>query len=445
LAVGTVAVTVTDANQCVTADSIMLIQPSELLLSLAIDSNASCHGGADGKMTATISGGTPWYTYSWSNGAQLPNTQQLSHIISGLTVGNYIVTVTDSNGCTKQADSTIVERAGPQETASPVLQQPTCKKSNGKITVNYSTSDPPLTFSWSHNTSLNSAIADSLPQGSYTVSITDKATCDTSFVVPLSEIPGPTVNLNKIKDSYCDDNDGQATAIVTGGTPAYTFTWINEDNDTISRDSLITGLSEGLYSLIVSDFYGCDTLIPFPITNIAKPKAQIYPESPLTIAKGTAVQLVGTSDIPTSVFAWEPDLGLSCSSCDTLTAQPPRSLTYTLRVIDSITSCKDSAFMTIIVKDDKNIFIPNVITPNGDGVNDVWVIKDLLEVFPDNEVVIVNRWGDEMFRTKSYGINSNMWDGLYKGEKVPDGTYYYIIKLNNIEKTVTGPITVISE
>jgi gliding motility-associated-like protein len=102
--------------------------------------------------------------------------------------------------------------------------------------------------------------------------------------------------------------------------------------------------------------------------------------------------------------------------------------------------------MTIIVKDEKNIFVPNVITPNGDGVNDLWNIADLTEVFSDNEVVIVNRWGDEVFRQKGYGTSqAKKWDGTYKGEKLPDGTYYYIIKLNNIEKSVTGPVTIISE
>jgi len=109
------------------------------------------------------------------------------------------------------------------------------------------------------------------------------------------------------------------------------------------------------------------------------------------------------------------------------------------------------AFGSVII-DREGPAIENVIvslspfSPNGDGINDVWNIADLLEVFPDNEVAVINRWGDSVFREKSYGTApSKKWDGFYKSEKLPDGTYYYIIKLNNIGKFVTGPVTIISE
>ncbi|HXH17724.1 MAG TPA: gliding motility-associated C-terminal domain-containing protein, partial [Chitinophagales bacterium] len=449
LSAGQVKVTVTDANGCTKADSITLIQPADLVLTIVVDSNANCNGGTNGGLTVSLAGGTPTYSYVWSTSPvqQLLNTAQTSHSVAGLAVGSYTVTVTDANDCSRQITEDIGERPGPQLAASGgiVLDRPTCDRSDGSISLNVTTQDPPNSYVWSPNVG-NGPVVSGLAEGTYNVTIADASTCDTVLSIELLDIPGPAVDFVKIKDSYCDDNDGRATAIVTGGTPAYQFTWADETSATISTDSIITGLVEGLYSLIVSDANACDTQINFNIVNIPSPVASISPASPQTVYEGQVTELIGTSNIPASSFRWTPSAGLNCTDCDTVSAAPLSTVTYTLIVTDTITQCTDTAIITIIVKDETNIFIPNVITPNGDGVNDLWNIADLLEVFPDNEVVVINRWGDEIFREKSYGSNNGKkWDGTYKDQKVPDGTYYYIIKLNNIGKTVTGPITIISE
>jgi len=442
LAAGQVKVTVTDTNGCAKTDSITLIQPADLVLAIAVDSNASCHGGADGGLTVSLTGGTSAYSYSWSNGQQLTNTAQTSHSIAGLTVGSYSVTVTDTNACSKQISQNIVERAGPQIVANGVaLDRPTCERNDGGICLTVTTADMPLSYSW--NPALNGNCPTGLAQGTYSVTITDGATCDTSLTIDLIDIPGPAVDFVKIKDSYCDDNDGQATAIVTGGALPYDFTWVSDStNSIISTDSVITGLHPGLYSLIVADANVCDTQINFSIINIASPNAAVTPASPQTIFEGQTVDLVATSDIPTSTFSWSPATGLTCDDCSNPSSTPRTTVSYELIVIDTATQCRDTAYMTIVVKNEKNIFVPNVITPNGDGVNDVWRITELEEIFRDNELVIINRWGDEIFREKNY---QNRFDGTYKGEKLPDGTYYYLIKLNDIDKTISGPITIISE
>ena len=85
--------------------------------------------------------------------------------------------------------------------------------------------------------------------------------------------------------------------------------------------------------------------------------------------------------------------------------------------------------------------LPNTFTPNGDGYNDEWFIRDL-ERYPDNEVRIINRWGDEVFYQKPY---SNDWQGTWKGDNLPGATYYYIIHIhfNGQDVKFDGPLTVI--
>ena len=84
--------------------------------------------------------------------------------------------------------------------------------------------------------------------------------------------------------------------------------------------------------------------------------------------------------------------------------------------------------------------VPNVFTPNGDGTNDVWVIKGL-EIYPDVTVKVFNRWGDSVFESdKGY---TDPWDGTYKGTLSPSATYYYIIVLGDGEEGISGTINIV--
>jgi gliding motility-associated-like protein len=87
----------------------------------------------------------------------------------------------------------------------------------------------------------------------------------------------------------------------------------------------------------------------------------------------------------------------------------------------------------------QSLAIPNTFTPNGDGINDTWDIKDMI-AYPTGTVDIFDRYGVKVYSSTGYGT---AWDGTYKGSKVPIGTYYYIIDLKNNQKAVAGNITVI--
>ena len=75
-----------------------------------------------------------------------------------------------------------------------------------------------------------------------------------------------------------------------------------------------------------------------------------------------------------------------------------------------------------------NTLIPNAISPNGDGKNDVWKLEFVSLLYPEARVEIYNRWGQQLFSSQGY---SSPWDGTYNNELVPDGTYYYVIDLND--------------
>lgn len=86
------------------------------------------------------------------------------------------------------------------------------------------------------------------------------------------------------------------------------------------------------------------------------------------------------------------------------------------------------------------IEIPNIITPNNDGFNDTWIIKNI-GLYPDAEILVYNRWGKLVFRTKN--IAENPWDGRSNGKPVPADSYHYILYLNDGSAPKSGVISVI--
>jgi gliding motility-associated-like protein len=108
---------------------------------------------------------------------------------------------------------------------------------------------------------------------------------------------------------------------------------------------------------------------------------------------------------------------------------------FEITVTDAKTGCIAIDDVTVFVEEnpDAIINIFNAISPNGDGLNDNWII-DGIEKFPDNEVLIFNRWGDKVRELLNYNNESVVWHGTgRRDEKLPDGTYYYIVKLNEIK------------
>jgi gliding motility-associated-like protein len=113
----------------------------------------------------------------------------------------------------------------------------------------------------------------------------------------------------------------------------------------------------------------------------------------------------------------------------TAKAEKPVQSTATLSSPDSLNSAMEKQL---------NIIVSRLLSPNGDGVNDYWHIQGI-DKYPDNKVVIFNRWGDKVEVIKNYDNQSNRWEGKdEKGHMVPDGTYYYMLELSKERKTLNG-------
>lgn len=91
-------------------------------------------------------------------------------------------------------------------------------------------------------------------------------------------------------------------------------------------------------------------------------------------------------------------------------------------------------------ENEKCITIPTAFSPNNDGVNDKWRLKNLREYYPNATIQVFNRQGEQVFYSKGY---EEAWDGTYNGNLLPVDSYFYIIDLNNGEKPLRGQVTIL--
>lgn len=245
LGAGTYTVTVTDANNCTTQGSWVINQPTAVV-PVAISQPVSCFGGNDGSAQAFAGGGTPGYTFTWSNGSQ--GTSAL-----GFPAGNHSVTATDANGCTGTS-SFIVASPAPlavQLTSSPVR----CNgESNGSITATPSGGTPEYLYLWNNGDRTPSAT--NLPAGNgYSVTVTDANGCTASASGSVSEPAVLRISVVPDDPTCFIGSDGSATATPTGGNPPYDYRWNNINPNQTTATAV--NLRAGQYQVTVNDSKGC--------------------------------------------------------------------------------------------------------------------------------------------------------------------------------------------
>lgn len=194
----------------------------------------------------------------------------------------------------------------------------------------------------------------------------------------------------------------------------------------------LTG-STNIYMAIVNA--GCNTSINVFVITVNN--AQVMAGPDVTICPGTPAQLNVTN--ATGTISWSPGNSLSDSTIVNPIATPNVNTTYVVTVVSG--PCVDSDSVNVII-DGSNPncgFIPsyNAFSPDGDGVNDSWIIDAAL-LHPDNTVTVFNRWGDKLVSFEDYNNVTVVWDGMYKGNLLPSGTYFYVIEYHDINQQVSS-------
>jgi gliding motility-associated-like protein len=179
----------------------------------------------------------------------------------------------------------------------------------------------------------------------------------------------------------------------------------------------------------------CSNYIEQTITVNPTPNALAGPDK--TVLEGGVVQLTPALNAGFPVtYVWSPPTGLDNPNIPDPLASPADDITYTLKVTsDKGCNSSDQVFVKVLKKPQ----IPNIFSPNGDGIHDRWVINSL-ESYPGCTVEVFNRYGQRIYYTVGY---TNPWDGTINGKPVPVGTYYYIVDPKNGRQKQAGYVDII--
>jgi gliding motility-associated-like protein len=427
LTAGTFTVTVQDTNFCTVTVSVTITQPL-LALSGIITSqtNVLCFGDSTGSVTVSGINGLPPYKYS-IDGVDYRS----SGTFDTLKAGSYTVTVRDSLLSTFNVPVAITQ---PDSAISIVTSEIDAKcsgSSTGSATAIVSGGTSPYIYAWSTSPVQATATATSLKAGAYTVTVKDANGCTSTAGVTVAQPSVLTVNMTKT-DVLCNGGaTGTSTAVPSGGIPPYTFLWTTSPAQTTAT---ATGLEASAYSVTVTDSNSCAVT------------------GDITIAEPSAISLTASTTDETCPDAHDGSISLAVSGgvapykiiwwdgADSLSRRGLDSSIYSVVVTDTNGCAKSLSVEVKVEGNEKCLFIPQIITPNNDGFNDVWMIKNI-DLFPNAELFIYTRWGKLIYHSKN--IAANPWDGRYRGELMPTDSYHYILFLGNGSNPRSGIISVI--
>jgi gliding motility-associated-like protein len=424
LSAGFYSVTVIDAHLCTTTiDNIEIIDGGGSgSAEISNLDSISCHGSQDGSITVSMPLGFLPITYNWLHDPSLN-----SATASNLQPGQYVVTLTDSYGCTAIVNATMTEPAilGGIFVAHQTLCHGT---PSGSIELSVSGGTPQYSYAWSNGVTIED-LTD-VPTGFYSITVTDAHGCTwNANDIYVRDAPAMTV-IQDITNITCNgDGNGSIALTILGGNEPYQVAWSN-GNSGLS----ITGLDVGTYVSTVTDDNNCvisDTATLFQPLAINGTLATISPECHNSPNGSVYVSEI-SGGLPPYAYEWNN----SIVTDSLLSHIMPGS--YTITITDSL-GCAYT--MTAIVQNSDNIclVIPDVFTPNGDQINETFEILGI-EAFMEAEMQIYNRWGDMLFKSTYY---NEFWDGTWKGEPVPMGAYVFILDLKNGEPPIQGVVTVV--
>jgi gliding motility-associated-like protein len=319
LAAGNYTVTVTDSKGCIKTANAAVTQPAVLSMTFGGQTNVSCLGGNNGSVTATGTGGTPNYTYSWMPGSLSGAS------VTGLAAGTYTVNITDSHACTGQNTVTITQPTLALSATTTFTNVACFGGSSGTITATPVGGTAPYSFLWAPG-GQTTATVNSLVAGTYTVTVTDSKGCTTTSTRTLTQPTALNVSLTGTDPSCFGGTNGSITSTVTGGTTAYSYTWTPGG----ATSGNVTGLVAGSYTLSVRDNQNCTQTAsvtitqPSTITVTATPTGESCDYS--NNGSAAAVAAGGT---PGYTYLWQP------GNQTTATATGLAAGNYTVTVTDS--------------------------------------------------------------------------------------------------------------
>ena len=438
----TYSVVVRDANGCEYHEDVT-VGAEELLNGSTVVENVSCFGANDGTIILMVTDpkAQPPIKYTYK-----PGTDTLSNgNFTNLDAGTYYVYAIDAQGKVF-ADVIEITQPSPIQFSADVTDATCSDLAQGKISnVAVNGGSEPYNYTLFHNASQitddGQGTFTGLYAGTYNMHVEDANSCAIDTTITISSEYTVKANAGK-DDEVCRGANvilqGSSTIVPNPGNEdniLYSWSPINVTNKTAtvsningSRDFILT------VTEMLSGCYSTDTV---RINTYAPEGLDILKDTLFSGADATWPIEVDAGNFTS--FEWQPVTGLSDPAFMTPDLVVTETQLYTLTGTTP-NGCKETDSLMVILVDDVKAY--SGFTPNGDGINDTWIIQNA-DGYPEITVEIFNRWGERVFQSKGYDNSTKVFNGSRNGKDLPVGTYYYVIRKDPGSKAVTGNVTIV--
>ena len=467
LTVGTYAVTITDANGCITIEDYEVTEPSPLISDI-IPTHVTCFDFSDGAAQVGAVSGIGTLVYVW-NTVPVASPISTTSLANNLSAGIYTVTVTDDQLCAYTDTIVISEPTAPVAS----VEVDSLYYGNfdvscfGESNASVIATGSGITFEWfEYDTTSQTIVNPSTPvsidqhtdpilgAGFYLVISEDANECvDTSEILEITDPPFLSISVqdsihsSTYQISCFDANDGWAEVKIQGGVEnnnvfGYDIFWSNSAGDEIIGDTIADNLSAGFsYTVKVNDANGCEDVA----------NTILYTEPIEFIANVTTINYAGPFHAPNNIsfidstisvesygfeWIWQNGLAEYSNGVNQIDNQvfihefseDELGANYVFVMLtNEVTGCQDSVEFIIEVQGMPEV--NNVFTPNQDGINDKFSFSEYAMELVD--VQIFNRWGQLVY---TWVGSDKSWKGIgIDGKDLPEGVYFYIFEGNGVD------------
>ncbi len=412
-------------------------------VSITADQDTIC---TDGQIifTATPNNEGSLPVYQWTVNGNNEGTNSPVYTLLGANNGDIVnVQVTSSLACVSnnQAMSNDITVNVSEPVITVLAANPIC---NGEGTAQATTSGgaAPYNYIWSDGQSGDTA---NFLAGTFQVTVTDNIGCTATAEISLNPADTPVILDAMTSNAACGNNDGSITLDVDGGTPFYLYDWSGPDGTFITAGPA-DSLSAGVYEVTITDLSGCYTTGSYTVDE--NPPTQVFTPDDVTIALGDSIRIVTYSNTGDTVsYQWSSPEEVSCPTCPITYITPTETTTYIITLTEA-GGCTSTDSITISVENNRDLYIPNIFSPNYDGTNDVFMIYGGQAVAQIQEFRIYDRWGSLVHSATNVPTDDQIygWDGTYKGKRMEQDVFVYFVVIEFIDGRVIeykGDVTLV--
>jgi gliding motility-associated-like protein len=415
------SVNVTGTNGCISVATATVYGNSNApIVTLSVNSATITCSNPSVSINATVPGTVTSASYSWtpSSGISSGANSSTATFAAG---GTYSLVVTDnSNGCSTTTVVSITSDQNPPS-VSITASNPSITCTNGTVDISVNPVNSTDTYLWNGTgsfTGQGTATITTTVSGTYSVVVTNTVNgCSTTQTTSIG------FNNNLALNVTGNTNVCQGSNIVLNGSGANTYTWTDGTN-TYSTSAITLPASSNITFTLSGSTGACNssTVIGIVVTPSFNVIVSANPTNSISLGSNVTLNASGISG---GTYTWTPVTGLDNPNSPSPIASPVNTTTYCVTGISSNGVCQDSSCLIVYVdKACPEVFVPNVFSPNSDGLHDKLHILGL-KCIKEFTFAIFDRWGEKVFESSDKNLE---WDGTYNGKDMSGATFVYYFK-----------------